>query len=391
MNTQKIMSLYYFIYFVAMAATSPFLSLYLHGKGINDTDIGILLAIGSVIGIISQPVLGYLNDYSNDPRKLLAVSIILSPIMFAGYALFTGFWPLFAVSILLASVQSITPVMDAIAIKEGELSGFTYGQIRLWGALGFALSTVAAGYAYHIVGIKASFIVYGVLTVFLILNTVYLPKPANLVHTPKEIVFKGILNVARQKALLIFILICFLLTITSSVNYSFLPLYYEDLHYPMSLVGLNYTVAALVEVPFFYLSGKAIEHFGVMRIVIVGSLLYAIKYAWMAFAPGATIVITIQTLDGVAYALYWSASVQFISDLAPANRTATAQTLYGAIAGSLSGIFGTIGGGFVLEHFGPLVMYGCIATLATVATCCFLVFAKWRSAQNAQAGKEFPI
>lgn len=390
MRTQRVMSLYYFIYFIAMASSSPFLSLYLQGKGISDTEIGILLAIGSVIAIVSQPVLGYINDRSKDPRKLLACSMILSPIVFSGYALFNGFWSLFVVSTLLAVVQSITPIMDAIAIKAGERKGFTYGQIRLWGALGFALATVAAGYAYHVIGIQASFLVYGGLSILLIFNTVYLPKTGQLAE-PHEKVFKGIWKVAQRKALLIFILICFLLTITSSVNYSFLPLYYEDLHYPMSLVGLNYTVAALVEVPLFYLSGKAIERFGVMRIVITGSVLYTVKYVWMAFAPNVAIVITIQILDGMAYALYWSASVNLVSDLAPANRTATAQTLYGAIAGSLSGIFGTTGGGYILGHFGPLVMYGSIAVLAAVATVCFLVFARWHSFQGVQVTEEFPV
>ncbi|MFD1676556.1 MFS transporter [Alicyclobacillus fodiniaquatilis] len=373
---QRLFSFYYFVFFVAMAATQPFLSLYLSGKGIDSTHIGFLLAAGSGAGMFAQPILGSLNDQASDPRRILILSALLSPILYAGYALTRQFWPLLLVAVLYAIAQSTAPIMDAITVQEGARSGFAYGKIRLWGALSFALTTMVAGYIYHLIGIQASFIVYGGLSVILILAILLLPKTKSL-QPSQDKLLQGILQVARGPALITFIVICFILSMAISINFSFLPLYFQDLHYPMGWVGMNFTVAALVEVPFFYISSRIIKRLGLMPVVILASILYTLKYTVMIFNPGAAVVISIQVLDGIAYALYWSAAVQLVSNLSPNGKTATAQTLFGAIAGSLSGIVGTSFGGWFLEQFGPLLLYGCVTGLGALSVCCFILFARF--------------
>lgn len=373
---KSVISTYYFVFFVGMASTSPFLSLYLNGKGINNTQIGLLLAGGAAIATLAQPILGLITDRLRDQRRVLLVSVILSPIIFAGYALFRNFFALLLVACLLAAVQATSPLLDSIAVTQGEKSGFTYGQVRLWGALGFALAAVAAGYIYHRTGIGAAFIIYGLLSVLLVGITFYLPKTASKARN-RDPFMASMRRMAHQRTLIVFIVICFICSMASAINYTFLPLYYQDLHYPMSWVGLNFTVAALVEVPLFYVSGKLMERYGLVPTVITGSICYTVKYAIMAAAPGAVAVIGIQALDGMAYALYWSAAVQLVADLAPADGKATAQTVFGAVAGSLSGIVGTIVGGFVLDTDGPLMMYLVTTILSALATIGFIVFAKF--------------
>lgn len=372
---KRMFSFYYFMFFVAGAASQPFLSLFLSSKGINGTKIGLLLAAASGAGILAQPILGFMNDRAADPRRLILLSAILSPIIFLGYAGFQDFWILLAISILFAIVQSTSPILDAITVEEGIRSGFNYGHIRLWGALSFALTTMVAGFAYHKFGLGLAFIVYVGAGIILTISTCYLPRPTKRTAS-QENMLSGIWNVARDMKLLFFILVCFVLSICVAINFGFLSLYYQSLHYPMAWVGINFTVAALIEVPFFYLSGKLMARFGRLPIIVSASLLYASKYAIMALAPGVVIVIAAQLLDGIAYALYWSASVELVAELAPAGRTATAQTLYGAVAGSLSNIIGSALGGFLFDHDGAKAMYGYTSLIATFSCICFIAFAR---------------
>lgn len=371
---QRVFSFYYFVFFVAMAATQPFLSLYLSGKGISSEYIGFVLAAGSAAGIVAQPLLGAINDHSQDGRRLLLVSAVLSPLVFAGYAFTQSIGWLMVVAVLFTVVQSSSPIADAMAIEEGAKFGFTYGQIRLWGALSFALSTMVSGYVYHLVGLAWEFVVYALMSVFLIAITLFLPKTSTR-KVQREKFFKGIGIVARDRRLVLFILLCFVLSTAITINSTFLPLYYRALHYPLGLVGLNFTMAALVEVPLFYLSGRLIRRMGTLPIVIFASGLFAVKYLLMSFAPGAFVVIAIQLLDGIGYALYWSGAVQVVSELSPAGRSATAQTLFGAIGGSLGNIVGSSFGGWLFGHVGPLGMYGINAGIACIACAGFLLFA----------------
>ncbi|KPV43926.1 MFS transporter [Alicyclobacillus ferrooxydans] len=373
---KRVFSSYYFVFFVAMAATQPFLSLYLHNRGISSEHIGFILACGNGAGILVQPLLGHLNDVIPDSRRLLLLSAIVSPIIFAGYAISRNIFILLSVAALFAVAQSSGPLADAMTVHEAERSGFTYGQIRLWGALSFALTTMIAGYVYHLTGISLAFGLYAVFSILLATITWKLPKSRAASHA-SEAFWKGIWNVTKNARLLVFIVICFFVASALTMNTTYLPLYFQALHHPMALVGLNFTVAALTEVPLFYLSGKWMARFGKMPILILATATLAVKYAVMAMNPPTAVILSIQVLDGVGYALYWSAAVQVVNDLAPSERSGTAQTLYAAIAGSLSGIVGTSAGGFVFAQFGPLVTYVVITSSVLVAFVGFIAFARF--------------
>lgn len=373
---KRVFSSYYFVYFVAMAATQPFLSLYLHNRGVSSEDIGLILACGNGAGFLVQPVLGHLNDVIQDSRRLLLWSAVLSPIIFAGYALSRHVSVLFVVAMLFAVAQSSGPLADAMTVQEAVRSSFTYGQVRLWGALSFALTVMVAGYIYHITGIGVAFPAYAGLSVLLIWISWKLPKSAPILGSP-EALWRGIWNVSKNTRLLVFIGICFFVSSALTMNFTYLPLYFQALHHPMGIVGLNFTVAALTEVPLFYLSGNWITRFGKMPILILASAILVVKYAVMVMDPPTSVIILIQVLDGVGYALYWSATVQVVSDLAPNDRVTTAQTLNAAIAGSLSSIAGFSAGGWLFAHYGPLLMYAAIAACALFACVGFILFARF--------------
>lgn len=373
---KRVFSSYYFIFFVAMAATQPFLSLYLHDRGISSEHIGFILACGNGAGILIQPLLGHLNDVVQDSRRLLLFSAVLSPIVFAGYAISSNTLVLVCVAVLFAVVQSSAPLADAMAVHEAKRSSFTYGQVRLWGALSFALTTMVAGYVYHLAGISWAFGIYALFSILLATISLKLPK-SSASRRSSDAFWTGLWNVSKNARLLVFIVICFFVASALTVNATYLPLYFQALHHPMALVGLNFTVAAFTEVPLFYLSGRWMERFGKMPILVLATATLAVKYAVMAMNPPTAVILSIQVLDGIGYALYWSAAVQVVSDLAPSERSGTAQTLYAAIASSLSGIVGTSVGGWIFAQFGPLLTYAIMASSVLVALAGFIAFVRF--------------
>jgi len=370
---KKRISAYYLLSFLAVGAGPPFLTLLLRQRGLIAGQIGVLLAIGAIAGAITQPLIGHLSDYLDRPRRILAVSAVLAPLFFLGYEVLPDYWMLFFVAVMMATVQSAAPLGDALALGEGERYGFAYGEVRLFGALGYALIVAVAGYVYHRTGMGFSVWGYALLTLPLLVVIGLLPSRS---HTPRMAsgMFTGIFDLFRRGKLIGFISIAFLVSTAMTVNATYLPLYYLDLHYPMQWVGLNFTVAALTEIPVFYVSGRIITKLGRMPVVVFGTSCYALKYAIMANPPGSVAVILWQSLDGVAYALYWSASVDMVSHLAPANRKGSAQTLFGSLAGSLSTVAGSAGGGWLLDSVGAVHLYAVLASFTTAAVFLYGLF-----------------
>ncbi len=359
---------------MAMASAQPFLSLYLNDRGISSRNIGLILSISGVAQILAQPLLGAINDRARDGRHLLILSAILSPIVFWGYAMNVAIGWLMLVSVVFAIMQSAAPLMDAMALQASTKFDFTYGQVRLWGALSYALTTMAAGFFYHASGLHWAFVMYAILSITLAFLALRLPQLPAL-STAKEKFWQGIWTLSQHGRLLFFIAVCFLLSITMSINSAFLPLYFHALKYPMGLVGLNFTVAALVEVPMFQLSARLMERMGAMRVLFFASAAFAVKYVLMAVAPSVAGVIAVQALDGVGYALYWSAAVHMVSSLAPEKYGGTAQTMFGSLPGSLGPMVGSTLGGWTFGSLGPLGMYWMNAAIGALAFGGYVIFA----------------
>lgn len=375
---QRRLSAYYLAFFLAVGSAGPYLSLVLARRGLHPTQIGLLLALAALVGTVASPVIGELNDRIRRPRSILFWSALLSPVWFFGYFLVSGLGPLIGIGVGSAVTQASFPLADALALEEaGRAANFSYGQVRLWGALGYALMVAAAGFLYHRTGLGFAPILYGVATLPLLAAISRLPTRPLRDSGTKRFAFSGLGGLVRSRPLMAFISVSFLIMVAVGVNGSFLPLYYRALHYPMAWVGMNFTVAAGAEIPLFYLSGRLIGRVGRMPTVIMGASFWALKYLLMALAPGAVVVIAMQVLDGIAYALFWSASVEMVNQLAPADAKSSAQALYSGLTMSLGSIVASALGGWLLASVGPRGMYGAIAGVAFAGVLLFVVLSRF--------------
>jgi len=170
-------SMFYLFLYLGMGSFMPFMSLFLSERGFDGASIGVILGAGSLTGIIAQPVFGLINDAAKDYRTLLKVSTFLSAIVAFGYIFSESFIPMIITAVVFSFINTPSgTIVDAIAVEKGPSFGFTYGQVRLWGALGFAFVTVIAGYVYNSIGYHYSFIAYALFAVIMFLLMFSFPK-----------------------------------------------------------------------------------------------------------------------------------------------------------------------------------------------------------------------
>lgn len=365
-----------------MGAFFPFLSLFFHQRGFNSGQIGILLAVGSLTAIIAQPVFGVISDTAKDYRTPLKVVLILSILGIYGFFFSHTFAIMLLTVILFNFINSpVGPLVDSIAVEKGPENGFEYGKVRLWGALGFALITVIAGYVLSAVGYQYAFPTYSVIALVVLIIVFAFPMLEKPKHGQGSVFGKDVLGaVFLNKKLIGFIGITLLVTSCMTMNVSFLPIYFEKMGYPINMVGWNFTIAAIVETPLFWLSTKLIRRVGLFSLLSVGIIAYVVKYAIMGLGPSVGVVLAVQALDGVAFAFYFSTAVEIVNVMAPVQAKATAQTVFGAATG-VSGIIGNLVGGFIMDVHGPQFLFWIMAVISGVAVALFLTFPSRRSYQ----------
>lgn len=376
---KKQLSLYYFLFFFATAIWSPFRNIYFATEGYSGAEIGLIGAVGSVMGILTAPLLGFVSDRARDYRTLLQWSVVLVATTINGFLFSDYFAAILVTQIVIAMLGApLIPVVDSVAIDQSTKQGYRYGDVRVWGAVGWTVMMFMSGYIVtHWLNsnYKLTFPIYTVLVIGLFFVVRSLPPIARTSEV-KHHVRAETRVLLRRKSFLAFTFVSMLSNVLVAVNEAFLPVYFQRMNFPMEFVTWNFAAAALIEIPLFIVVAKLIRRYSLMYFMIAGMFTYTLKYALMhVFNDRFPALITLQLLDGIALVLVLSASLEIVNLLAGDNVKATAQTFYGAIIGigGLAGIIGNLAGGYLIDHaFDRIFFYLSLGAFAT--TVLFLLF-----------------
>lgn len=167
---------FYFCWFVALGSFMPFITLHYRSIGLDLAQIGVLLSLGGILQIAS-PLWGLFADALRLRRLLLPVVIAgaVVPALLLGVT--TDFWLIFA----LASVMSlfaapVAPLADSATLAALGNARERYGSQRVWGALGWGLSTIAFGWAVQRMGLGLIFWVYPIAGALAALAALAMPR-----------------------------------------------------------------------------------------------------------------------------------------------------------------------------------------------------------------------
>ncbi|MDQ6419369.1 MFS transporter [Paenibacillus sp. LHD-117] len=352
----RIVSLYYFLLYLMASVLLPYTSLHFHERGFSPSSIGYLLSLWAFISVVAQPVMGMLNDRLQRPRAVLLLTAIATPAAGLLFYLADAFAVIVVVSILFAWFQSsLPPLSDAVAVEIGRRKGFSFGSVRLWGALSYAIGAFVTGFYYEKNGYDAVFVVYALTALPLIAAIFILPvtKAASMRIT----VFEQMGDVVRNKPFLLFCLISFLTMLSVTASATFLPIYFDEQGFDKRYLGTAIALAALIEVPMFWIAARLGAKFGKSKLLAAAAALYALKYIILSLTSNVYVTLSTQLLDGIAFAFFAGLSVEIVDGLASDKTKATLQTIFAAVTWGIGGIAGNLLGGGLVELRGVSFMY----------------------------------
>src|SRR5215831_6532751 len=162
-----------------MAAFFPFLAIYLRGfHGLDESEIGFVLACTAAARMIANPVWGHLADTKIGRLSALQIGLVGAAIP---AFLLNAAATLAAVTMLMV-IQAVfqvaqLPNVDAIALEhlgEGEMSG--YGRLRGWTSLSYATGCFVFGTLLQHSGVRLAMPVYGVCALAVLVWSTTLPR-----------------------------------------------------------------------------------------------------------------------------------------------------------------------------------------------------------------------
>lgn len=355
---EKILKLRGFYLFLGLAGGSfgSYLSLLLVQNGLNSSQIGILMATGTLIAITIQPVWGIISDRYNQTRLVLILSVAVPALLAIFYRseYFIVLLMVYTVSTIFSSTQA--PIADSYAIAAANKAGTTYGSIRLMMSLGAALGAYAGGVyvsTFSVSTIWLPFLFFNLIAVSIALT---LPKQAEENHMMSQSFTQGVRKLLGNRIFLAFLGGSFLVNQTMTAFGTYFVIAFQSVGGSTSHAGIALFLASVTNVPSMFFASKVIKKLGRERTLLLGALIYVLRWAIQVAFPYPSVMIGVQVLHGLSFGFFYIAAVEYVSQITSSEMQATGQSVFNMVFSGFAGIVGNLLNGFLLNQGGVGLM-----------------------------------
>jgi len=343
------------------------------------------MTVMSVIMLVAQPVYGFISDKYFSEKKLSVVLIVASAICLFLLPVSLGSGSNALVWLNMTAITlfglPIGGLMDSwIVGLSQEFPGVNYGIVRGMGSLAFASSAQIAGMITYAFGHGARFTMGGVFValsaiVALTFRATRKAPPTgeenNASNEATKLTGKEALKlVFSSKQYCLLLAVSFFLMLSMAAVGVLLQVLILDLDGTTAQIGTATAVMAGSEVPVMFMTGFLLKKFGFKKLFVFASLFYLVRLTLMATATSLGMLIVIQGLQGLSFAIILPVSMGYLSHIVDERVRTTAIAIFGAVTASLTGILGnlitttTLGLNFTAQNI--LLIFAGLASLGFV-------------------------
>jgi len=369
------LKLFIFHYHAANTIIISFLPLYLKYKGLSGIEIGWVLAIGPFASIISQPFWGYLSDKYQTIKRMLILSIIgmliMSIIFFQMNTLttiliFGAFFYFFS--------SPVGGLSDSLAQRRALDLRVPFGSIRTWGSIGFAFSSLVVGEILTQFGIQYIVWPYVILGSILLIIA-FKVTDVNTEGTP--ITLKDLSTIAKNTPFILFLLLMMLITITHRANDSFVSIFVTELGGTEGLAGTAWFIALISEATVFATAGFWFRKYQPVTFVIIAGIIYTFRWFIYGMTSNPYMIVFLQLTHGISFAVFYVAAIDYVTKIIPSRLHSSGHLIFYSVMFGLSGIFGSLGGGAMMEHFGLPSLYFIMGVMTSLGVIFLTLYTSW--------------
>jgi PPP family 3-phenylpropionic acid transporter len=349
-----LVKLSFFIVYAAGSVLLPFIALYYEQRGFSGREIGLLASISPIMTMVGTAVWGGLADAIQRHKQLFILAIAGSIVSVALIPVAQSFLVLSLVIALHAfCFMSLIPLYDNSALEILGDHSEKYGQIRLWGSIGWGVGAPLIGPLVEQLGLEWTF--YGHAGLMLVGLLIALPLP--VARSAGGGFGSGLRSLFQDSRWYLFLLIIFVAGFGDAVirNYGFL--YLKDLGTSSVLMGLSLTIGTVSELVVLANSGSLLRSLGARKLLVVSVLAQIFRLLAWSFISHPYVALSMHLLNGLTFGALWIAGVAYAKEIAPAGMTATAQGLLSSIYFGLASVVGAMAGGLLYEQVGSWDMF----------------------------------
>jgi predicted MFS family arabinose efflux permease len=379
----------WFIFFLADVQTGfgPFIAVYLTTEKWTQAQIGLVLSIGGVIGLIGQMPGGAIVDAARSERLVAGFAIAAIGCSALGYAA----WPIFPIVVSAATLHAaascvLGPAIAAISLGlvGPQAIGERLGRNARFASLGNGVAAAVMGTCGYLISSRSVFLVTFVLAVPTLLALSRIREAEiDIVRAhgavPREASdgrSTSMLGLVRRRTLLIFAGSILLLQLA---NAAMLPLM-AGVVTTRSSQWAPVLIAACIIVPQAIVAlmspsvGATAQAWGRRPLLLIGFGALAIRGLLFATVSDPYALVAVQLFDGVTAAVFAVMVPLIVADVAfGSGHFSLAQGVVGTATG-IGASLSTVLAGYASDKFGSSVAFAGLSGIAVVGFFTIVLF-----------------
>ena len=339
----------YFFFFAGAGIYFSFINVYYSSIGLSGLQIGIINTLAPVIGIFGSMLWGVLSDRFGKIRLLMMAAALGTAVASFGIGTARTFsWILPLAGVYSLFVNTIGPLLDSSNFAELGEHKERYGLQRIWGTIGFTITSSTVGLVLERTGLHFMFVLYPLIMLALFAATSGLRS--RQIHLGESI-FTGMGQMVRQREWQFFAASVFLLVLGSNGVSNFLGIAMKDMGANDWMLGLVWTMSSLSELPVMFFGAHLVRRLGAPRMLLLAYMFYIVRISLFGLMPSPVWGLGINLLNSCTYGLFWIGGVTYAHDLAPENLKVTSQSLLLVIM-NISAATGSLLNGWMYDKIG---------------------------------------
>lgn len=336
------------------------------------SQIGLLQSVSRFLSLIAATLI--LNSALMTPTRLLQVISLLSILIWASHLFETG--PLFPSAFVKLSVLTICSsftvhtlpsLLDSLAMRMLKTS---FGEARVFGSIGFGISSVVTGYAIAFLNKPSISVVVACL--FCICFLFSLPVTLEVLKeetvqcdskpSTSSITAQSSFRSSWSMSTVLFFASVACMGCAFSTCSSFLFLYLKETwEISSSFLGVASIFQAALELPVFHYSSYLVKRMGgVKQMAIIAHLFLFVRFVFYMSLPLVSahlytknVILAVELLHGPAFAAYYSSGMILAEQNGDSIGSKSVFTgLFGSIYNNFGGFFGSLLGGYIYNTYG---------------------------------------
>ena len=362
-------------YWMAYAVISSFASAYLLDRGYTNSEIGLILAVGSIVAVFLQP---FMADFADRAKKISLIGITqVATIFIMGMMMICFVMDKASIALSVIFVMMIAwhtalqPLFNSLTFKLEE-SGhkINFGVCRAMGSLGYSLLCAVLGTLAETFGTQILPLT-GEVTLLMLLITLCLTKS----HFKKACKMRGELDseqdkvevvsetleeqeeinliqfIKRNKLFLLVNIGVAGIFFSNSIFNSFMLQIVENVGGNSEDMGRILAVMAFLEIPPMFLFERVHRKVSCKRLLQLGAICFTLKILCATIADSVFMVYVAQLFQLTSFGIFLPAMVSFIDEIMEKGEAVKGQALY-TIVTTVATIFASLVGGVILDMSG---------------------------------------